>query len=332
MKVLLTGGTGFLGKRVLAKLVALEEVTQIFAVARGKTSHPSPKVQVIHADLSSPAFVNELEAPVDAVIHLAGLYDFSKPYAANYEANVLGTLHLLEALKKFAPTRILFASTYAVGIGSDELQEERLQELPPREHAYSHTKALAEALLESSPHSCDIYRLGILIGDSRSGSIDKVDGPYSFYRLMRQASTLLAPLRRAPLPVPAQPDAPLPLVAVDEAAEIFVQGLLSPVAGDRVRYFGAYRTDTVRFDEWLQACTEHLATTGCRLVPVYTSGESTRILQLAERLTQVPAETIHFAQLRTVLRNEKFLSRHGAESLSPWSSLGTAFLRGGDSA
>jgi hypothetical protein len=190
---------------------------------------------------------------------------------------------------------------------------------------------LFRSLLESSPHSCDIYRLGILIGDSTHGAIDKVDGPYTFYRLMRQASSMLAPLRRAPLPVPATPDAPLPLVAVDEAAGIFVHGLLSPLAGPRMRYFGAYRTDTVRFDEWLQACIEHLASSGCRLMPVYTTGEAATILHLAERLTRVPAETIHFAQLKTRLENNKFISLHGETALTGWNGLREAFLRGGDS-
>ncbi len=332
MKILLTGGTGFLGKQVLSKLVARDEVTEIIAVTRGRTSHPSTKVRVLQADLTSPAFVNELDSAVDAVIHLAGLYDFSKPYAANYESNVLGTLHLLEALKKFAPTRILFASTYAVGIGSKELKEEKLADLPPREHGYSHTKALAEALLESSPHSCDIYRLGILIGDSKDGVIEKADGPYSFYRLMRRASTTLAAARRLPFPLPANPDAPLPLVAVDEAAELFVQGLLAENSQTRIRHWGAYRTDTIRFDDWIQACTEHLATTGCRLVPTYTKRQESGVLAFAEKITRIPAETVHFASWKAVLHNTKFLARHGEAALTGWSGLREAFLRGGDSA
>jgi nucleoside-diphosphate-sugar epimerase len=332
MKILLTGGTGFLGKQVLSKLVARDEVSKIVAVTRGKTSHPSPKVRVLQADLTSPTFLYELDSGVDAVIHLAGLYDFSKPYAANYESNVLGTHHLLEALKKFPPTRILFASTYAVGIGSDELREERLPELPPREHAYSHTKALAEALLEASPHSCDIYRLGILIGDSKDGAIEKADGPYSFYRLLRKASGALAAGRRVPFPLPANPDAPLPLVAVDEAAEVFVQGVLSEPTESRIRHWGAFRSDTVRFDDWIQACTEHLASSGCRLIPTYTKRQESSVLAIAERITRVPAETVRFASWKSVLHNRKFLARHGESALSRWSALREPFLRGGDSA
>ena len=96
--------------------------------------------------------------------------------------NVLSAGNFIQWLKKKfnPPPRILFSSTYAVALGQNgtESGEEPLLLLPPRENPYAHCKALAESAFIDSGLPVQIFRLGILVGTTENGEIEKVDGPY----------------------------------------------------------------------------------------------------------------------------------------------------------
>ena len=190
MNILLTGGTGFLGKHVLEKLISSPEVKNITLITRRKITHPSDKVNVFTADIAEPGSLETLTSPFDTVIYLAGAYDFDDSYEKNYSGNVFALSLFLKWIEDRNPEAFIhFASTYAAGALSPANQaEEKVDVLPGKEHPYAHTKALAEiSLMESDlPHV--IYRLGILVGDQKTGEIEKVDGPYYVIKLLKNVA------------------------------------------------------------------------------------------------------------------------------------------------
>lgn len=332
MKILLTGASGFLGKWVLRLLLQHESVTEVQVISRSKESHPDPRVSVIRKDLSNPSLLNHIRSNPDVVIHLAGLYEFGTSFAENYRTNVLGTQNLLDAIRHFAPTRILHASSYAVGIGESALKNAPLPKLPPREHAYAYTKALAERLMEQAQtqlaHRVEVFRLGILIGDSKSGGVEKLDGPYSFYKNLLKIAQLSPD--KMPLWIPADPEATLPLVAVDEAAQILVHSAMHPQAeGSEPLYHAVYRTDSVTVRELMDSFSDEIERNSQkRLIPMYRPiNRSTAIggaaLRALEGVLGSSAENFLYAQWKGALEP----GLHESE-ISHWQTLRQPFFSG----
>ncbi len=325
MRIFLTGASGFLGKWVLKGLLDSPTVTAVQVLTRTKSSHPDPRVSVIQKDIADPSLINDITLRPDAVIHLAGLYRFGSRFSENYRANVLGTQNLLEALRAHAPMRILHASTYAVGIGSAELANSRLPELPSRDHAYAHTKALAERLMEQAGdqlrHSVEIFRLGILVGDSVSGSHEKSDGPYGLAERLLQFAKHVP--EHMPVLLPVDPEALLPLVAVDEAARVIVASALAADPGG-LRYRAVYRADSVRVAELVEDLLDEVARrSGRRLSPMFRPVSHPGALRVLEGILGAKAEDLAYAQWRARLE-----SGEDESSLTHWASLSPVFFKG----
>ena len=146
-RVLVTGGAGFIGRRVVAALLADgAEVT----VADLKPFTGDPSVRVVTGDLVDPAIAAEAVAPgTGTIIHLAArtsvLESLQDP-AAYYRNNVALTAGLLELARQRGVQTFLFASTNAVvgNVGRGLITEQApLRPLPP----YGGTKAASEMLI-----------------------------------------------------------------------------------------------------------------------------------------------------------------------------------------
>jgi nucleoside-diphosphate-sugar epimerase len=113
MRILVTGGSGFLGARLIPKLV--DDGHAVFGLARSTSS--SNRVRSLGAtpvdgDLDDPT---ELSLPaVDAVVHAAALFRFAGPRAAYFRANVAGTQALLDAAHRSGATTFVYISAGAV--------------------------------------------------------------------------------------------------------------------------------------------------------------------------------------------------------------------------
>lgn len=109
MKILVTGGTGFLGSRLIPQLV--KDGHQVFALARSASS--DGKLRVLGAtptggDLESSA---PLSLPVvDAVVHAAAYFRFAGPRAPYFRTNVEGTTALLKAAEKAGARTFVYVS------------------------------------------------------------------------------------------------------------------------------------------------------------------------------------------------------------------------------
>lgn len=150
MRILVTGGTGLLGSRLIPALV--EAGHQIFALTRSASSHPRLKAMgaaPVAADLDSGAALS-LPA-IDAVVHAAALFRFSGPRAPFFRTNVDGTAALLKAAEAAGAQSFLYIS--AAGIIMDEAgtpirnADERSPTFPGHFSAYLASKARAETLV-----------------------------------------------------------------------------------------------------------------------------------------------------------------------------------------
>ncbi|OGX14677.1 MAG: hypothetical protein A2166_06185 [Omnitrophica WOR_2 bacterium RBG_13_41_10] len=118
--IFITGATGFIGKKLLVKLVQNNLVS---ALVRPESKNkindfPEKKVQVIFGNLLDNASYSGLLDKADYVFHLAGLFKVEASKEDLFKNNVLGTKKLLEACvgKKNIKKIIYFSTAYVVGI------------------------------------------------------------------------------------------------------------------------------------------------------------------------------------------------------------------------
>ena len=88
------------------------------------------------------------------------------------------------------------SSIAAAGLYPGVFREDMFDEAEDLDDPYFRTKHDAEALVRKEyTRPYRIYRPGIVIGDSKTGEIDKIDGPYYFFRLIKKMRQTLPPWR-----------------------------------------------------------------------------------------------------------------------------------------
>ena len=123
---LVTGGAGFIGSHLVDRLLELKyRVVIIDNLSGGKLKNLNPAATFYHSDITQPS-VNEVfqrEQP-DLVFHLAA--QTSVPYSTrepvrDSEINVVGTLRVLEAARRFGIDKLIFSSTGGALYGDPEV-------------------------------------------------------------------------------------------------------------------------------------------------------------------------------------------------------------------
>jgi NAD(P)-dependent dehydrogenase (short-subunit alcohol dehydrogenase family) len=204
MSCFITGGTGFLGRYVVRELLARGVDGSIFVLVRGSAREKleqlkawwgpgAESVIAIEGDLSAPALGvaaadrSWLRGRVTHFFHLAALYDIDASDEALQQANVAGTRHALELAQELRASCFHHCSSIAAaGSYRGTFTEEMFEEAGALDHAYFRTKHEAEALVRRQHRvPWRIYRPGMIVGDSRSGHITKVDGPYYFFKALQ---------------------------------------------------------------------------------------------------------------------------------------------------
>lgn len=148
MKILVTGGSGFLGSRLIAKLV--RDGQQVFALARSTSADSNVRAlgaTPVRGDLGSPETITLPE--LDAVAHAAAYFRFAGPRAPYFQTNVNGTIALLRAAKKAGAKKFVYVSAAAVVMdkcGSPLRNvDESAKTFPDSFSAYIASKAQGEA-------------------------------------------------------------------------------------------------------------------------------------------------------------------------------------------
>jgi UDP-glucose 4-epimerase len=169
MRILVTGGSGFIGSHVVERLLAAGHRPRIFDV-RPSPYPLDPRVEVALGDLLDERAVAHAAAGCEAIVHLAASADVGivakEPRAAE-ELNARGTLHVLEAARETG-ARVLYASTIWAysDVRADAVDEDTGLALPS--HLYTATKLAGEMYCRSYDElygvRCTILRFGIPYG------------------------------------------------------------------------------------------------------------------------------------------------------------------------
>ena len=150
MRILVTGGTGFLGGRLIPTLAGNGH--QVFALTRSASSHTKLRALgalPVAADLESDVLL-PLPA-LDAVVHAAALFRFSGPREPFFRINVEGTVKLLAAAEKAGAATFVHIS--AAGVIMDDAgtpirdADESAPTFPDHFSAYLASKARAERIV-----------------------------------------------------------------------------------------------------------------------------------------------------------------------------------------
>jgi short-subunit dehydrogenase len=209
MNYFVTGATGFIGRNLVKRLLQREGTvyTLVRAGSRGRLEElrtafgpDGARVVPISGDLAQPGLgVSEedlltLRGEVDHFFHLAAIYDMAAGSEAQEIANVEGTRHAVELAGAIeAGCFHQISSIAAAGLYRGEWREDMFEQAEKLDtHPYFRTKHESERVVrEECQRPWRVYRPGIVVGDSRTGEIDKVDGPYYFFKLLQQARRVL---------------------------------------------------------------------------------------------------------------------------------------------
>jgi NAD(P)-dependent dehydrogenase (short-subunit alcohol dehydrogenase family) len=210
MSYFVTGATGFIGRHLLAHLLARKgEVyclvrrgsQQRFAALRERFAAEGARLVPVYGDLTkpllgvAPAQRKALAGKVRHFFHLAAVYDLVADEAAQRAANVEGTRNAIELAGVLKAGCFHHVSSIAVaGLYPGVFREDMFDEAEELTHPYFKTKHEAEAIVRREyrrPYR--IYRPGIVIGNSRTGEMDKIDGPYYFFRAIKKLRQMLPP-------------------------------------------------------------------------------------------------------------------------------------------
>ncbi len=144
MKALVTGGTGFLGQRLVRRLVSQGWDVRVLSRSSGfNAQFMEGEVEHFHGDLTLPASLKGVMQDVAVVFHLAAqLGEWEVPWENFLSTNVTGTRLLLDECKSAAIKRFVYVSTPGVQGKGHRRARESLPYNPP--YAYEKSKCLAE--------------------------------------------------------------------------------------------------------------------------------------------------------------------------------------------
>jgi NAD(P)-dependent dehydrogenase (short-subunit alcohol dehydrogenase family) len=213
MAYFVTGSTGFIGHHLLERL--LRRDGEIYVLVRersqGKLADlldklerrapglPVQRVKPVIGDLRKPLLgievdqVQELRGKVDHFFHLAAVYDMTAPAQRNIAVNVGGTTHAVELARSLEARCFHHVSSIAVaGTKKGLFTEESFDEGQRLPSPYHRTKFESERIVREQPYlAWRVYRPAVVVGDSRTGEMDKIDGPYYFFKSIQLMRHLL---------------------------------------------------------------------------------------------------------------------------------------------
>jgi len=227
-----TGYPGFIGKRLVATLATTrpkdrvivlvqekfeaEARAELEPIAKGRRGGP---IQILVGDivdmdlgLSGDEYKHLIDEVTD-LFHLAAIYYLGVNKEQIRRVNVGGTRRMLDVAREMTQLRRFnyMSTAWVCGDRVGVVLEDELAQGQSFRNAYEETKYEAELIVRDAMSSLPItvYRPSIVVGDSKTGEIDRFEGPYYLGILL-----VTSPLS-VPLPLPGNGEAPLNLVPVD---------------------------------------------------------------------------------------------------------------------
>jgi NAD(P)-dependent dehydrogenase (short-subunit alcohol dehydrogenase family) len=204
MTYFVTGATGFIGRHLVARL--LDRDDDIYVLVRESSTGKltalmetwgpvaQDRVHPVIGDLAQPRLgladddVQQLRAAgISHFFHLAAIYDMTAGDEANRVANVDGTRNAVQLANAVqAGTFHHTSSIAAAGEYRGLFREDMFDEGQKLSHPYHRTKFESEKIARTQTRMpWRVYRPAIVVGNSETGVMDKVDGPYYFFTAIK---------------------------------------------------------------------------------------------------------------------------------------------------
>jgi NAD(P)-dependent dehydrogenase (short-subunit alcohol dehydrogenase family) len=208
MAYFVTGATGFIGRYFVANLLRRGKPVHVLvrkgsekklAAARARWGANEKQAIGVAGDLEAPglgvsaADLRKLKGKVEHVFHLAAIYDLAASAEDQQRANVEGTRQAVRFAEAVGARCFHHVSSIAAaGLYDGVFREDMFDEAEDLDHPYLKTKHDSEGVVR---RECKvpfrIYRPGMVVGHSKTGEIDKIDGPYYFFKTLQKVRDMV---------------------------------------------------------------------------------------------------------------------------------------------
>ncbi len=211
MQYFVTGATGFIGKRLVKRLLERKGAVVHFLIREESADKvadlrsfwgvgPARAVPVF-GDLTAKKLgvaaddVKKLKGQIDHFYHLAAVYDLAADEETQVAVNIEGTRNTVDLAKGIDAGHFHHVSSIAAaGLYEGVFREDMFDEAEGLDHPYFQTKHESEKIVrQDCKVPWTVYRPAMVVGDSTTGEMDKIDGPYYFFKLIQRLRQLLPP-------------------------------------------------------------------------------------------------------------------------------------------
>jgi NAD(P)-dependent dehydrogenase (short-subunit alcohol dehydrogenase family) len=211
MHYFVTGATGFIGKRLVKRLLEHKQSVVYFLARDASPARmeallaywgvDKTRAIAVAGDLTAPGLgvsksvAAKLKGDVKHFFHLAAVYDLKADEETQVKVNIEGTRNVVQFANDIGAGCLHHVSSIAAaGLYEGVFREDMFEEAENLEHPYFRTKHDSERIVrEETKGPWRVYRPGMVVGDSRTGEMDKIDGPYYFFKLIQRMRQALPP-------------------------------------------------------------------------------------------------------------------------------------------
>ncbi|MES1931231.1 short chain dehydrogenase [Salinisphaera shabanensis T35B1] len=209
MNYLVTGATGFIGRFLVEKLLARRNATVYVLMRRTSADRyeglcerlgvGEDRLIPVWGDITRRGVIDQealehLSGTIDHVFHLAAVYDMNMTDAQADKVNNEGTANIVAlagALANESGKKPCFHHVSSVAVAGADYEgvftDEMFDEGQQVRHPYYRTKFQSEAIVrEHCKVPWRVYRPGMVVGHSETGEMDKIDGPYYFFKPIKR--------------------------------------------------------------------------------------------------------------------------------------------------